>query len=155
MYAQDWQRDKSIHCVASNAFYTIDKQFNISFKLNVGSEKRISPLLLYQHISCSCHRRPLGVARRSLIESSVYSGHQVAGINGLPWRCVAKPALLYAHFWPVQAHADADQQLSAATGLLLFLHSFPHRTSLIHAMWKVKSVNWMLLYIYSAFELLS
>ena len=35
-------------------------------------------------------------------------------LTGFLRRCVAKPALLYAHFWPAQAHTDTDQQLSAA-----------------------------------------
>lgn len=61
---------------------------------------------------------PLGVSLRPLLESSVDCGHQVARINRLwshEWRCVAKAALLYAHFWPVQGHTGTDQQLSAAT----------------------------------------
>ncbi len=61
---------------------------------------------------------PLGVTQRPLIECGLCSRHQVAGINRLwsrQWRCVAKPAILYAHFWPIQAHTNTDQQLRAAT----------------------------------------
>ncbi len=77
---------------------------------------------------------PLGVAQRPSIERSVFSGHQVEGIIGL-WsrqrRCVAKPAILYAHFWPVQAHTNTDQQLRAATGScncfsIVYLPFLPH-----------------------------
>ncbi len=96
---------------------------------------------------------PLGVARRPLIGRSVYSGHQVAGINRLwsrQWRCVAKPAILYAHFWPVQAHTDTDQQLSAATrrcNCFTIVSPFlPPTSSTIHC--KMKStvccpIQWM------------
>lgn len=46
---------------------------------------------------------------------SAWRGHQLAEIKRLWCRCVAKPAFLYAHLWPVQAYTVPDQQLSAST----------------------------------------